>query len=146
MREHGKVGLLVDHYEHGAHCFSVAGTKQLRYQEFDSVASCVFVPRDDVQQEYSAKRAEIGEEKADAWMSECANSVLGEYTNYVNGQVFAVVVEKWVRDGGYWKSDEMADSIGGNVGRNHAVSSLRHMMDGLAPGAAAEEQRGSLQP
>lgn len=145
----GRKALLVEHYEHGAHHFSVAGTHRYRYHDFDCLPSCVFVPREDVQGEYTKTKAEKGAEAAEEWIVEHANLVLGEYSNFANGQVFILVVEEWMRGEEYWEPDEMAtESVGGHIGAEHAIACLREMVGAEQAGAEekAEAKAAGLNP
>lgn len=139
VEDEGKECVVVDHYEHGRHHFSVTKTQTYLHGRWDTRPSCVFVPSDYYQEQFKEKKESKGEEKARAWLVEEANRVLDTYSDFVNGDIYATVVETWKRTDAYWEGDELeTHHVGGYIGIDWAISGLRETMGVEAPAAKDE--------
>ena len=103
------VAFVVDHYEHGGHAYSLTNTESYHHGAWDTRPSCVLrVPKD-----FTEPR-------------EAAKALLRTWTDYVNGNVYAVVVQYFDKHGA---TNGDTDSVGGFIGDVQAEEALRSPED-----------------
>lgn len=125
----GKIALLIDRYEHGDVHYSVAGTRKYPYSQWDvSRGTHLYVPPDDFQEDYRARRAKEGEEAAREWLFEVSNGMLNTYSDWANGYVYGAVVETWERKGKNSIERVDSDECWGYIGLENARHALRSTM------------------
>ncbi|WP_199028466.1 hypothetical protein [Ralstonia sp. ASV6] len=140
--EEGKLAFVVDKYEHGLVSYSVSGTVSYVDQQWDVAPSGVFVPCEDLQEEFAKRRDAIqatlatGEapvvlrarahEAAAQEFIKSANSSLEEFSDWANGNVYGVCVYHFDRDGERLGEGE---AIWGLIGTEYAERELAEQID-----------------
>lgn len=100
LKAEGKIFFPVSYYQHGLRHYSIAGTGRYPDSQWDvSHASCLFVPPDDLQDEYRARVAQGEAESAAEDLEKACNQLLDDYSHWFNGSVYSIVVEWWERAG-----------------------------------------------
>lgn len=125
MENEGRTPLVVDKYKHTGVHYSVANTKPYPDRQWDVVPNGVFVPCDDIQEEYNKGNINYDQ------LVESANASLDVFSDYCNGHGYGAVVETFTRNAdGEW-SQQSIDDAWGIIGSEHAQNVLENdYMDG----------------
>jgi len=125
MENEGRTALVVDRYKHSGVDYSVSNTKPYPDRQWDVVPNGVFVPCDDVQEQFN--RGDINYEQ----LIESANASLQVFSDFCNGYGYGAVMETFVQnDAGEW-TQESIDDVWGMIGSDHAKGVLEdNFMDG----------------
>jgi len=126
--EDGRVGYLIDRYEHGGVHYSVADTRQYPDQRWDVARKCgVYFPDKEM----------LGGWAAEADVLDDANRLLAEYSRWRNGEVYVVRCETFAVEAGVVEAQEY-DSCGGIVGQGAAWTQRDSIMRAASKHLARE--------
>ncbi|MEG1347365.1 MAG: hypothetical protein RSD49_04870, partial [Hafnia sp.] len=105
----------------GADHYSILGTHTYPYHQFDVVPNGVYTPSEHDLEEL--KNGTINEQE----LNTRANATLDSYSDWANGNVYCVVVEKFAFNKGLdsWEPTGEPDSYGGYIGFKRAFESLK---------------------
>ena len=134
IRASGRIAFFVERYSHGLDHYSVAGTRGYPDRQWDVGCVGILTPCQDVQDRYGALCRTEGEAAALAEAVRDSNSVLQNYSDHCNGNVYGVVVETWKIEGQHVRALE-SEEVWGYIGAEAALAELKST---LPPQPAAE--------
>lgn len=117
---------LVDKYEHGNVDYSVSGTKNYPDQRWDVSHGCaVFIPCEDIQQDYKKDKKTMTVAEAKAKYSKDANMTLESYSEYCNGEVYGFSIVTYDKKGNVLNEDECWGFIGNKYANDEKTSIMQ---------------------
>lgn len=138
----GTVYFFVDKYDHGQVHYSLRNSTWYPDRQWDVATGLIYVPPQHMQEHYhKIKYRRGGKEAARAELAKYAQSVLREYTDWCNGNVYGCVATVYDKDGEELLDER--DACWGYIGWDYALESLKEYQ-GYAIKAAKEvdsEQR-----
>lgn len=130
LKKDKKLFYLVDKYDHSAVHFSVSQTANYPDQRWDVSHGCaIYVPCDYIQSEYKKLAKKEGVEAAKSHFIKDSNSVLDEYSNWCNGEVYGYSVTIFDKKGEEINCDECWGFIGQKYAEEEKKSVEKHYVD-----------------
>lgn len=130
LKKDKKLFYLVDKYEHGIVHFSISGTQSYPDQRWDVAQGCaIFVPCDYIQQEYKKLAKKTNKEEAKLHFVADSNSVLDNYSDWCNGEVYGYSVTVFNTKGEELENDECWGFIGYQYAEAEKKSVAEHYIN-----------------
>ena len=126
----GKLFYLVDRYQHGNVHYSVAGSRSYADSQWDVASGCgVFVPCDDVQEQFQKMKSEQGEMAAFEHFTQDSNNILDSYSSWCNGEVYGYLVSIYNKNGELEDTDESWNIIGEKDAKHYMQESIQYQYE-----------------
>lgn len=104
---------LVDKYAHGSIDYSISGSKDYPDSRWDVSKGCaVFIPCDYIQDEYKKAKKTMTVQDAKTKFINDSNSILKEYSDYSNGEVYSYTVTTYDNKGKIVNEEDNWEIIG----------------------------------
>ncbi len=91
--------LVVQRYSHGAVHYSLTGTMRYPGHDWDVGTAGLYTPPADLYERFLERSAAIGEDEARKEYFSSCNAILDEFSEWANGHVYSMAVERWTLDG-----------------------------------------------
>lgn len=129
LEAEGRQYFIVDKYAHGGVHYSVQNTRWYPHRHWDVAPCAVFVPPQDLQEQYHKDKYKRGGKKAAReTLLKYANAVLEEYSQLCNGDVWGIVVATMEEAGGIY-TVQKSDECWGFIGYDYAKEELKDQFD-----------------
>lgn len=142
LKKDKKLFYLVDKYAHGSVHYSISQTHSYPDQRWDVAHGCaIFIPCDYIQQEYRKAAKKSSESEAAAQYVADSNSILDNYSDWCNGEVYGYSVKVFDKSGKELEIDECWGFIGREYAETEKKSIVEHYVNKATVEAEVEEPK-----
>ena len=121
-----KLYYFLDKYEHGSVHYSIENTNDYPDRRWDVSSRCaIYIPDDYIQSEFKKLKKKEGEEIAKNHFIESTNSILDNYSDYCNGEVYSYTILTCDSEGNTLEED----SVGGYIGYDYIKKEVKSIME-----------------